>query len=59
MTDPTVSWAASNKVVERTISLTANIPNRARGQQDPNPVALPKGIGTSADPVLAMRFLPR
>lgn len=58
VTDPTVSWAASNKVVELgTISLTANIPNQAEaGKILYNPVALPKGIEPSADPVLAMRF---
>ncbi|MFA9217243.1 MAG: catalase family peroxidase [Sphingomonadaceae bacterium] len=58
LTDPTVSWAASNKVVELgTISLTANIAHQAEAAKILyNPVSLPKGIEPSADPVLAMRF---
>ena len=56
--DPTVTWAASNKVVELgTITVNANIANQAEAQKILyNPVSLPAGIEPSADPVLAMRF---
>lgn len=58
LTDPTVIWPASNKVVELgTITLNANIPNQAEAAKILyNPVSLPAGIEPSDDPVLAMRF---
>jgi len=58
-TDPTVSWPATNKVVELgVISLDKVLPNQVLAQKTIlyNPVQLPEGIEPSADPVLAMRF---
>ncbi len=56
--DPTVTWPASNKVVELgTISLNATLANQAEAAKILyNPVSLPAGIAPSDDPVLAMRF---
>jgi catalase len=56
--DPTVTWPASNKVVELgVISLNTTIANQAEAQNLLyNPVSLPTGIEPSDDKVLAMRF---
>ena len=58
VTDPSVSWAATNKVVELgTISLTTTIADQKEAAKILyNPVSLPAGIEPSADPILAMRF---
>ena len=56
--DPTVTWPATNKLVELgTISLNTTIANQAEAQKILyNPVSLPAGIEPSDDKVLAMRF---
>ena len=56
--DPTVTWPASNKVVDLgIISLNTTIANQAEAQKILfNPVSLPAGIEPSDDKVLAMRF---
>lgn len=56
--DPTLTWPASNKVVDLgVISLNTTIANQAEAQKILfNPVSLPAGIEPSDDKVLAMRF---